>query len=337
MTSPITQHRDSPWPHRLAVLMACATFPLIWIGSLVTTYDAGMAVPDWPTTFGYNLFAYPWQTWLFGPFDLFIEHGHRLFGALVGLIAIGFVVATHLGRQRRSWRIAAWVALAGVSAQGILGGARVLLDERQLALVHACVGPAFFGYAIVLAVITSRFWTRIPTIESRQARRLARLSSLTVAFVYLQLLFGALVRHHTVTATPGTFRVAVLFHLFGALLVVVHVGSLSLAILRNREAAPWLRWPAWLLVGLVALQLVLGLGTWVVKFGWPSFLADFQFAAGYTVHAQTIWQGWIVSSHVALGSLILAVAVTLCSCSLRLARVPAAALGSGALLMEWAT
>ena len=64
----------------------CATFPLIWVGGLVTTYDAGMAVPDWPNTYGYNLFLYPWQTWLSGPWDLFIEHGHRLLGALVGMI-----------------------------------------------------------------------------------------------------------------------------------------------------------------------------------------------------------------------------------------------------------
>ena len=75
----------SPWPHRLAVLLVCATFPLIWVGGLVTTYDAGMAVPDWPTTYGYNLFLYPWQTWLAGPWDLFIEHGHRLLGSLGGL------------------------------------------------------------------------------------------------------------------------------------------------------------------------------------------------------------------------------------------------------------
>ena len=65
----------------LAVVLVCATFPLIWVGGLVTTYEAGMAVPDWPTTYGYNLFLYPWQTWICGPWDLFIEHGHRLLGA----------------------------------------------------------------------------------------------------------------------------------------------------------------------------------------------------------------------------------------------------------------
>src|SRR6186997_3292137 len=92
----------SPWPHRWAVVLCCATFPLIWVGALVTTYDAGMAVPDWPSTYGYNLFAYPWQTWLFGPFDLFVEHGHRLLGAAVGFLTIAFVVLVFC-RDRRPW------------------------------------------------------------------------------------------------------------------------------------------------------------------------------------------------------------------------------------------
>ena len=79
---------DESWPHRLAVLLVCRDVSLIWVGGLVTTYEAGMAVPDWPSTYGYNLFLYPWQTWLPGPWDLFIEHGHRLLGATVGLLTI---------------------------------------------------------------------------------------------------------------------------------------------------------------------------------------------------------------------------------------------------------
>ncbi len=74
--------------YRWAVSVAIVTFPLIWIGGLVTTYDAGMAVPDWPGTYGYNLWLYPWTTWLFGPFDLFVEHGHRLLATVVGMLTI---------------------------------------------------------------------------------------------------------------------------------------------------------------------------------------------------------------------------------------------------------
>src|SRR5271154_7161274 len=148
----------NPWPHRLAVVLVCATFPLIWVGGLVTTYDAGMSVPDWPTTFGYNLFLYPWQTWLLGPWDLFIEHGHRLFASLVGLLTIILCVTLWVTKQPKWLKTLGLIALGGVIFQGVLGGMRVLLDERTLAMTHGCVGPAFFAFAAALAVVTSRRW-----------------------------------------------------------------------------------------------------------------------------------------------------------------------------------
>src|SRR3954469_10732934 len=120
------QSRSSAWPHRLAVALALIIFPLIWVGGLVTTYDAGMAVPDWPGTYGYNLLRYPWQTWLAGPWDLFIEHGHRLLGAAAGLLAIALVAAVRLTDCRRWFVVSAWAALGLVIIQGLLGGARVL-------------------------------------------------------------------------------------------------------------------------------------------------------------------------------------------------------------------
>src|SRR5688572_8610356 len=152
MTEELTQPRISLWPQRLTVLLALITFPLIWVGGLVTTYDAGMAVPDWPGTYGYNLFRYPWQTWLGGPWDLFIEHGHRLLGASAGIVAIALVAAVWLTGAPRVILLLSLGALGLVIFQGALGGARVLFDERMLALVHACVGPLFFAYLAVLAV-----------------------------------------------------------------------------------------------------------------------------------------------------------------------------------------
>src|SRR5262245_42565597 len=138
--------RLSPWPHRLAVALALVTFPLIWVGGLVTTYDAGMAVPDWPGTYGYNLWLYPWQSWLAAPWDLFIEHGHRLLGSAAGLISIALVAVVLLFDRHRWLVLAALGALALVIFQGALGGARVLLDERLVAMLHGCVGPLFFAY-----------------------------------------------------------------------------------------------------------------------------------------------------------------------------------------------
>src|ERR1051326_8624152 len=82
----ILSTESSRWPHGLAIVLCCATFPLVWVGGLVTSYKAGMAFPDWPTSDGYFLFFYPWLDWLRGPWDLFVEHGHRLLASLVGLL-----------------------------------------------------------------------------------------------------------------------------------------------------------------------------------------------------------------------------------------------------------
>src|SRR6185295_17166050 len=111
LSIPENANAHSPWPHRFAVLLVCATFPLIGVGGLVTTYKAGMAVPDWPNTYGYNLLLYPWQTWLLGPWDLFIEHGHRLLASSVGMLTICLLVMLWQFDNRRWMKVFGVVAL----------------------------------------------------------------------------------------------------------------------------------------------------------------------------------------------------------------------------------
>ena len=310
------QQNDRYPPHRWAVALACATFPLIWVGGLVTTYDAGMAVPDWPSTFGYNLFLYPWTTWFFGPWDLFIEHGHRLLGALVGLLTIGLLVSVMRRDSRRWMKQLAVLALLLVLLQGGLGGARVLLNERFLALVHGCVGPLFFAYAAAMVVFTSRAWRQPVSAGAEngalqlqaQLHRVRHLAVLTTVMIYAQLIVGAHVRHVLPQTLPGTFRVLVMFHLLMAAVVVLHVGLLTWSV-RHRQLAGFLRRPVAILAGLAALQMFLGPATWVLKYGWPMGLAEYSWFAGYTVQAQGMLQAMIVTAHVATGSLLLALAV----------------------------
>ncbi len=318
--------------------MVCATFPLIWVGGLVTTYDAGMAVPDWPSTFGYNLFAYPWQTWFFGPWDLFIEHGHRLLGALVGMIAIAFVVAVWRTDTRPSMRYAAIGALALVVVQGLLGGARVRMDARMLAMIHGCVGPAFFAYCVGLAVFTSKMWKPVKLDVSDQLRsRLFRLAMLVVLFAFLQLILGAQLRHVSVMASPGAFRAAVFFHLIMAAVLMFHIGQLLHFVRANFRSVMAVTRPAYALFGMIVVQLSLGSATWIVKYGWPEFLADYSFAAAHTIQAKSLLQSLVVTSHVATGSLVIAVSVLLLARAVRIVRVPTVALSSGAVMMELAT
>jgi cytochrome c oxidase assembly protein subunit 15 len=311
----------------------CATFPLIWVGGLVTTYDAGMAVPDWPNTYGYNLFLYPWQTWIAGPFDLFIEHGHRLLGALVGLITIALVVTVWFKDSRRWMRIASLVALAAVIFQGVLGGQRVLLDSRTVAMIHGCFGPAFFAYTVALAALTSRWWRESTDVEVAGASRFARLAIATSAVAYLQLVLGAQLRHRDPAADPAYFRILVLFHLLVALAVVAHAVLLALRS-RGLKSQPRLTRPAGALPVLVLVQVLLGASTWVVKYGWPGWFSGFAWAQQHVNTAENLPQVLITTAHVATGSLILAVAVLAAVRGSRLASLSAAPLITASLTWE---
>src|SRR3954468_23775577 len=140
----------------MAFLTACATFPLIFMGGLVTSHGAGMSVPDWPNSYGYNMFLFPPRLWIGG---ILFEHTHRLMGTVVGLCSIALVIASFVSKwagRRERWLTAA--VLGAVIFQGILGGLRVVLVQLDLAIVHACVAQAFFCLAAYVAVVTSRWW-----------------------------------------------------------------------------------------------------------------------------------------------------------------------------------
>ncbi|MEK6709402.1 MAG: COX15/CtaA family protein, partial [Nitrospinota bacterium] len=141
------------WPHRLALLTCGATLVLIVAGALVTSLGAGLAVPDWPTTFGHNMFAYPLSGMAGG---VLVEHSHRLLGSAVGILTI-FTSGLLLWRDERRWvRALGVAALALVILQGVLGGMRVVLIKLNLAVVHACAAQLFFGLMACIALFTSR-------------------------------------------------------------------------------------------------------------------------------------------------------------------------------------
>jgi len=329
--TPTSAKLDSPWPHRAAVLLVCATFPLIWVGGLVTTYKAGMAVPDWPTTFGYNPFLYPLATWINGPWDLFIEHGHRLIGSLVGLLSIVLVVVV-FRFDRRSWlRAAAIGELLLVISQGVLGGMRVRLDARLLAQIHGCVGPLVFALAVALAVWTSRRWLATEGLDQnaadatrlgRSANKFRRLAFLTTALAYVQLVLGSQLRHVQVGADTSVFRAALWLHLLVAAALAAHVVSVAWRAASFRGAAAGVTTPAYCLLGLLVAQLALGASTWVVKYGFPAnWFSQYAWAQAFVVSQESRAQALITTAHVATGSLIL---VTSLLIALRSLLLPAA-------------
>jgi cytochrome c oxidase assembly protein subunit 15 len=305
-----SQTTPSTLPHRLALALVGVTFPLVWVGALVTTYDAGMAVPDWPNTYGYNLFLYPLSTWVYGPWELFIEHGHRLLGALAGIVSIALVAALWRWEKRDSVKALAAAALVLVIFQGVLGGMRVRFDSRTLAMVHGWVGPLFFALTLWLAMVTSPAWQSRAVQTDPAASRLQRLALLTALFAYLQLVVGSQLRHTAESMHPAVFRTALVFHLLLAAVVVVHALLLWAAVWRAAQVKGLFGLASALGV-LLLLQLLLGGGAWLHKYGVPAWLAEWGVGEGFTVvargRAQTLWR----NLHVVNGSLILASSVAL--------------------------
>ncbi len=301
-TRPANSYR--PWPHRVAVALVCVVFPLIWIGGLVTTTDSGMAVPDWPGTYGYNLFLYPISEWFFGPWDLFVEHGHRLLGSLAGFLAIVLVGVTWIQDRRRSMRWAAVGLLLLVIAQGVLGGVRVLQDARLIAQIHGCVGPLFFAASVAFAVASSQWWQTAR--RSDAARGVARWSAFWLLVAYLQLGLGTFLRHIPEMASPRQFNLFVMAHISVAILLVVGTWLHWLFTRRDSVRGLGIRTSANVLAILILVQFTLGLATWVVKYGYPVWFEDSTWAATFVIPEKTRAQTYIVNGHVAVGSLIVA-------------------------------
>ncbi len=309
----------SRWPHRLAWVLACATFPLIWMGGLVTSYGAGMAVPDWPNTYGYNLFLYPLESWL-GVWDVFLEHSHRLLGATVGILAVALAVALWRGGRRQWMRWLGVATVVGVSAQGVLGGLRVLGDDILLAKVHGCTAPLFFAFCASLVTVTSPAWVDRGAGKTPKARRLGRLAAVTTAAMYLQIVLGAQLRHIPPDAAVGWFELWVWLHVIFAGLALAGVLCLLFGVPWRFGDQPRLVFRARLLAGLFGAQLVLGAATWVTNYGWPKWFTDYILALEYTVVAEGPLQAVATTAHVAFGSLSLVAAWSLTMWSLRLLR-----------------
>lgn len=297
--------RSSPtswnWPHLVSCALVGVTAVLLSFGALVTTYEAAMAVPDWPGTYGHNMFLFPFAEWFHGPWDLFLEHGHRLLGALVGMITLVLVAVVWRSGATAAVRALAVAAVLLVVVQGLLGGVRVLLDDKTVAKVHACTGPLFFAVAVAVATLTRRQQGPSPAGGSRAA------AALLVAS-YVQLVAGAQLRHADATIDPATFGWLVAVHLFGACAVAAFAAAALAAVPDGPSPARlWAR----LLVAVVACQFLLGGGTWIANWGMPDGILPEAWQSGDARLARSAWSAWVVTAHVVLGMLILGGSVVL--------------------------
>jgi len=246
--------RENPWIGRIAQTTVGATFFLLILGGIVSSKGVGMAVPDWPTTFGYNMFTYPLSKMVGG---IFYEHSHRLIGSLVGFLTIGLTMAI-LWKDNRKWlKVLSVVALFAVIAQGIMGGMRVVEISKSFAVAHGAFAHAFFALVVSIAFFLSNFWERIPSDNNiMEASRLRRFSIITTTVIYLQLIAGAVYRH-----TGSWFWI----HMLLALIVTTIIFLLMDSVNKKVGRVTFLRRIAITLGALIVLQLFSGLGAYMTK------------------------------------------------------------------------
>jgi len=286
--------------------VAVLAFLLLVAGGLVTSNNAGLSVPDWPTSFG-HLFKIPKMIG-----GVKFEHTHRMVAEFVGLLTIIVAFWTWRVDQRRWMRGLTLGAVAGVVFQGILGGLTVLnFLPPAISTAHAAVGQTMFCALTAIAVFTSRSWMQEPSekIVAKDARPLLRYCWMLIGFLYLQLVLGAAFRH--VWTKWGPFgsnhwpvqqivHTLLYPHILNALVVTALVFYVGVRALTRHPNIPHLRRPAvWLLVLLIA-QLLLGVSAYVVRV-----------VQGIDEAQPTLALVGITVAHMAVGALILALAVVL--------------------------
>lgn len=290
--------------HWFTVFVAVLAFLLLIAGGLVTSNNAGLAVPDWPTSFG-SLYKMPRMIG-----GVKFEHGHRVVAEVVGLLTIVVAVWTWLVDQRRWMRCLTLAAVAGVIFQGVLGGLTVLnFLPPAISTAHATVGQTLFCVLAAIAVFTSRSWLDEPAelIPQKDARLLLRHCWMLLGFLYLQLILGAAFRHvWTKWGPPGSnhWPVQKIIHAFlyphilNSLLIAGLIVYVSLRALSKHSNVPHLRRPALALLLLLIAQLLLGVSAYVVRV-----------IQGVTEVQPTLGLVSVTVAHLGVGALILALTV----------------------------
>ena len=312
--------------HRFACFCAGSILFLICLGGLVTSKEAGMSVPDWPNTYGYNMFFFPWQDWVGG---IFYEHSHRLVAFAVGILMT--ILAISLFFQERVWlRWMGAVVPIFIALEATIGGLRVVLSEDQLGILHGCLAQLLFVSVSLIALFTSRWWIEARSGFSVTPHKWTGRTLAICGLIFCQLMIGATMRHEHAGLSINDFPLAYgqvwpktdpasveaynlarvehhqiptsalyinmqMVHRVGAVLITVAILAAAAAVWLTPGSAPVLRkWSAvW--VFLVFVQFILGVCTI-----WTNKAAD------------------VATTHVAVGALTLVMGALLTAMSWRL-------------------
>jgi cytochrome c oxidase assembly protein subunit 15 len=274
--------------HLFAVFVACATFIVITAGALVTSNDAGLSVPDWPTSFGY-LVKVPHFVG-----GVRYEWSHRVVAGTLVSLTLAIAIWTLLVEKRRWLRWLAVGAFCTVIAQAILGGLTVLFFQPPaVSTAHATVAQTFFCIAVAIALFTGRKWVEEqPRVEFDQQRpSLSTLTWLSIFVLYVQLILGGMFRHHGMSWWP---------HVLNAVIVTFVLSWTAVRAISVYSNIEGVRRPAIVMLSLLITQLCLGFTAFLTRVAWGRSAVQPELP----MVAATV-------AHVAVGALLLATAVVL--------------------------
>lgn len=280
--------RYNQWHHRIAVFIAVVTFFVIIAGALVTSEDAGLSVPDWPTSYGHFLRLPPWVG------GIVFEHSHRMIAFFTGVCTLVIAAWTLVVERRRWMKVLAVGALGTIMLQGLLGGITVLnFLPPAVSTAHAAVAQTFFCIAVAIAVFTGRKWVEespSPTLDAGHPKLLV-LCIYSILILYAQLVLGAMFRHHGMPWWP---------HVVNAASVTVILAWTGVRAMRGFRNVPAIRRLGMLLHSLLLLQLMLGVASYYTRIVLGAEAAQPELS----MVASTV-------AHVAVGALLLATTVVL--------------------------
>ncbi|MFY9561828.1 MAG: COX15/CtaA family protein [Terriglobales bacterium] len=274
--------------HRFAIFTSCVTLLLIVAGALVTSNDAGLSVPDWPTSFG-SWYKMPRMVG-----GILFEHGHRMVAEFVGLLTIILAVWTWRVEKRRWLRWLGLAALGTVIAQGILGGITVLFSlPPAVSSAHAALAQTFFCIAVAIAVFTGRRWVEEQPRVELEVRRpsLFTLALFSIFVLYVQLILGAMFRHRGLSWWP---------HVGHAVVVAIVLSWTAIRAISVYPQTDAVRRPAVMMLSLMVAQLCLGFLAFITRVMWGRDAVQPELPM-------------VISTvvHVAVGALLLATTVIL--------------------------
>lgn len=276
----------NPWHHRVAVFIAFLTFVVIVAGALVTSEDAGLSVPDWPTSYGHILRLPPWVG------GIVYEHSHRMIASVTGILTIVIAFWTLFADRRRWMKYLGFAALATIVIQGVLGGITVLnFLPPAVSTAHSAVGQTFFCIAVLIAVFTGRKWVEealAPFADNGHPKVLV-LCLYTIAILYLQLVLGGMFRHRGMSWWP---------HVVNAVAVALILTWTSVRALISFPRVEAIRCPAALLLFTLMVQLLLGFAAFLTRVAWVGTQANNPMVISTVAHTS-------------VGALLLAIASVL--------------------------